>query len=144
MIEFIRDHKDGVWKVIEVNPRPWLFVDFFRRFGLNYLQYLHEDLHGTTAHWPALRLLDPATLAARPVHISLPDAVAPGLDALTRPAAEEDVVAFLESLPGRRTLTFLDPGDPAPGVAELEDLAARYRLKRDRLLAMVQNALSGD
>jgi len=144
MIELIRDQKDGVFKVIEINGRPWLFVDFFRRFGLNYLGYLYDDLRGQTAHWPELRVLDDAALASTPVHISLPRAVAPHLASLGRKPEPEDVAAFLASLPGRRTLTFLDPDDPGPGEAEIRDLAERHGMNWARLLSAVQNVLSGD
>ena len=37
MIEFIRDNLSGKWQIIEVNTRPWLFNDFFRRNGLPFI-----------------------------------------------------------------------------------------------------------
>lgn len=143
MIEFIRDKKDGRWKVIEVNGRPWLFVDFFRRFGFNYLQYLHEDLHGRSSTWPELRVPSPEVLASQPVHVSLPKAIEPFLAGLGRPPTVADVVAFLRTLPGARTLTFLDPTDPAPGRAELTDFAGRHGLAARPLLDAVEGALCG-
>jgi len=143
MIEFIRDLKDGMWKVIEVNGRPWLFVDFFRRFGLNYLQYLGDDLRGDTSHWPALRVPTPEVLAQQPVHVSLPKAIEPVLAQLDRAPRVEDVVAFLDQLPGAKTLTFLDPTDPKPGHAELEALARQVDLPVGELVGAVERTLHG-
>ena len=39
-IELIKDQKDQTWKVIELNGRPWLLIDFFRRSGFNFLNML--------------------------------------------------------------------------------------------------------
>lgn len=143
MIEFIRDQRDETWKVIEVNPRPWLFVDFFRRSGLNYLGHLHDDLEGRTSHWPKLATPGPDTLEASPVHISLPTAIEPLLSAKERPRVE-DVVTFLRGIEGRRSLTYLAPDDPEPGIAELADLAERWGFDERVLLAAVQRELGGD
>ena len=38
MIEFIKHEKSGKWYVIEINGRPWLMIDFFRRVGFNFLK----------------------------------------------------------------------------------------------------------
>lgn len=43
MIEFIYDIKEKSWKVIEINGRPWLMIDFFRRLGFSFLKLLIID-----------------------------------------------------------------------------------------------------
>jgi predicted ATP-grasp superfamily ATP-dependent carboligase len=139
MIEFIKDTRDGVWKVIEVNGRPWLFVDFFRRAGHNYLGYLHGDVTDRREAWPDVKFPSAEVLTASPVHVALPTAFEP---ASATPAVG-DVGAYLRSIAGERCLTFLDPADPAPGRAELSDLAKRYGIPDDALLAEVTSALSG-
>ena len=144
MIEFIRDLRDDVWKVIEVNARPWLCVDFYRRSGLNYVQHLYEDWQGRTAAWPELVTPDPALLEESPVHVSLPAACGPDLEALGRPARVEDVRAWLEGVRGRRSLTFLDPMDPDPGHAEIAALAKRFDLPTRDLTRAVEGLLGGD
>ena len=37
MIEFIRDARSKKFKIIEVNTRPWLFHDFYRQHGLDFI-----------------------------------------------------------------------------------------------------------
>ena len=43
MIEFIYDIKEKKWNVIEMNGRPWLMIDFFRRLGFSFLKLLTLD-----------------------------------------------------------------------------------------------------
>lgn len=144
MIEFIRDAADGRWKVIEVNARPWLCVDFYRRSGLNFLDMLYRDWRGELPRGADVVRPSPAILAASPVHVSLPAALSPDLDALARPATIDDVVAWLCRIDGKRSLTFLDPEDPRPGHAELGSLAERHGLDPDELVARVSEVLGGD
>ena len=144
MIEFIRDLKDGRWKVIEVNARPWLCVDFYRRSGLNFLDMLYRDWRGELAGEPDLIRPDQAVLESSPVQISLPAASVPDLDRLDRPVRIDDIVSWLCRVAGRRSLTFLDPRDPRPGWAELRSLAARYALPADELIARIEENLGGD
>lgn len=70
MIEFIRDQKDGRWKVIEVNVRPWLFNDFYRLYGLPFVPYAVLDYAGLlsdeeTVITPSQEWLE----TARPIHV---------------------------------------------------------------------------
>ena len=74
MIEFIRDRNDDVWKVIEVNARPWLCIDFYRRSGLNFVEYLYDDWQGRSGDWPELVIPTARTLERSPVHLNLPAA----------------------------------------------------------------------
>ena len=37
MIEFIKDARSKKFKIIEVNTRPWLFHDFYRQHGLDFV-----------------------------------------------------------------------------------------------------------
>ena len=143
MIEFIRDLEDGVWKVIEVNARPWLCIDFYRRAGLNFLDMLYRDWRDGHVSGPALTRPDPETLARSPVQISLPSASIPDLDRLTSPVRVDDVVSWVRRIRGDRSLTFLDPDDPHPGHAELRALAERYGLPEEELIPRVESVLGG-
>lgn len=143
MIEFIRDAKDGVWKVIEVNARPWLCVDFYRRSGLNFLDMLYRDWRGEPLGPAGLVRPSDEVLDGSPVHISLPTALGKDLDALDRPATVADVVSWLKRIEGTRSLTFLDPGDPRPGREELRAFAEKRSLPTDELLVRVREVLGG-
>ena len=56
----------------------------------------------------------------------------------------DDVVEGLREVEGDRSLTFLDPGDPAPGRAELRALAERHGLAPDALISRLQEELGND
>lgn len=141
MIEFIRDWNDGQWKVIEVNARPWLCIDFYRRVGLNFVERLYQDWRGETQDWPKLQTPSPELLRESPVHVSLPRAISPHLDGLGRPARIEDVSSWLAAVRGIRSLTFLDPADQEPGLEELKLLARQYGLDAQDLIAAVEGEL---
>lgn len=44
--EFKQDARDDVYRIIEVNTRPWLFVDFATRCGVNVCQLAYLDALG--------------------------------------------------------------------------------------------------
>lgn len=46
MIEFVKDRQNGRLVVLEVNTRPWLFHDFYRQIGLNFVPQYLTDLAG--------------------------------------------------------------------------------------------------
>ena len=43
MIEFMFNKKNKKWEVIELNGRPWLMIDFFRRLNFSFLKLLIFD-----------------------------------------------------------------------------------------------------
>jgi predicted ATP-grasp superfamily ATP-dependent carboligase len=44
--EFKRDPRDGLFKLLEVNTRPWWFVDFAVRSGVDVCRMAYEDAQG--------------------------------------------------------------------------------------------------
>jgi predicted ATP-grasp superfamily ATP-dependent carboligase len=44
--EFKRDPRDGLYKLLEVNTRPWWFVDFAVRCGVDVCRMAYEDAQG--------------------------------------------------------------------------------------------------
>ena len=120
MIEFIKDQRDGQWKVIEVNGRPWLFIDFFRRSGFNFLKLLYDDCEGVMYEkgYPNYLDLSPDDN----VHISLSHILSEESDRTRIDASY--VKRTLQSIEGRKSLTYLDPDDPSPGEAEINHVMA--------------------
>ncbi len=120
MVEWIRDPVSDRWCVIEVNCRPWLFVDFYRRCGINFV--------GQTALYHAERrtLSRPRPISsATQVHVSISGLVQ-RLD-LQSPKVLED---WMESMTGVVSLTYLDPDDPEPAKVELSSIAAARGWRR--------------
>jgi D-aspartate ligase len=44
--EFKRDPRDGLFKLLEVNARPWWFVDFAVRSGVDVCRMAYDDVRG--------------------------------------------------------------------------------------------------
>jgi predicted ATP-grasp superfamily ATP-dependent carboligase len=44
--EFKLDPRDGLFKLLEVNTRPWWFIDFAVRCGVDVCHMAYEDAHG--------------------------------------------------------------------------------------------------
>jgi D-aspartate ligase len=44
--EFKRDPRDGLYKLLEVNTRPWWFIDFAVRCGVDVCSLAYEDAQG--------------------------------------------------------------------------------------------------
>lgn len=137
MIEFIRDQKDGVWKVIELNPRPWLFIDFFRRFGVNFLAGLKYDTGDDWAGESELLVPSADILAKTPLHLALSPLLC---------GQQGDTVA-LEQLyrdyQGSRTVTFFDPEDTEPGMSEVGSIARRLKIDPEGFGKQMVSGLSG-
>ena len=45
-VEFKRDRRDGQFKLLEINARPWWFVDFAVRCGVDVCRMAYDDAHG--------------------------------------------------------------------------------------------------
>ncbi len=141
MIEFIRDQRDDQWKVIEINTRPWLFIDFFRRAGLGYLTMLVEDMRDQTAAWPSLKVPLPFSHSNAPVHVDLSYAcqkafseASPTLGGLKQ---------WLGQIQGRLSTPFLDPDDKEPARMQTADLARQWNLSTDELWHEVEERFAG-
>lgn len=123
MIEFIRDQRDGNWKVIELNTRHWLFNGFYQRLGFNYTDMLYRDL--TADPMPTCVTAEPALLARAYAHLDL-FAIATEMAGRTGPPSLSDFCARLDAIGGSRTAAFVDPADPGPGERRLEALAGHF------------------
>jgi predicted ATP-grasp superfamily ATP-dependent carboligase len=52
-IEFLKDQRDGTYKLIEINARTWLWVDLARRCGINYTLLLYNYLNDIPNVFPS-------------------------------------------------------------------------------------------
>lgn len=124
MIEFIRDKRDGIWKVIEINVRPWLFIGFYDRFGLHYLSHLYQDWLGFLESGDRVVVPRNEILEQCPVHIDLNSLVA-GFSGEEKNMVFENGVASLKDwlfgFGQLSTLTYFDHDDQAP-----DDMALSY------------------
>ncbi len=112
MIEFIKDQKDNQWKVIELNGRPWLLIDFFRRSGFPFLKMLYQDYYYGLNE--SDQLLHPRwETNDSPVHFELSS-----LNSVFNFRNIDDIKKLIDQYPGRKSFYYLDPNDLEP--AEFE------------------------
>ena len=51
-IEYIKDPRDGKYKLIEINPRTWLWVGLAVACGINYPVYIYNHLNDIRLDYP--------------------------------------------------------------------------------------------
>lgn len=51
-IEFMRDCRDGIYKLIEINPRTWLWVGLAKACGVDYAYMIYCYLNGIKIDFP--------------------------------------------------------------------------------------------
>ncbi|NMC13346.1 MAG: hypothetical protein GYA34_10755, partial [Chloroflexi bacterium] len=52
-IEYLRDPRDGEFKLIEINARTWLWVGLAAACGVNYPMYIYNNVNGLPNDFPA-------------------------------------------------------------------------------------------
>lgn len=51
-IEFMRDARDGYYKLIEINPRTWLWVGLAKECGIDYAKVMYKYVNGIEQQYP--------------------------------------------------------------------------------------------
>ena len=51
-IEFLLDERDGKYKLIEINPRTWLWVGLAKACGIDYAKIMYRYLNGIPQDYP--------------------------------------------------------------------------------------------
>ncbi len=129
MIEFVKDKKDGRWKVIEVNPRHWLFNGFYQRQGLNFTECLYKDMYGDASKDTGSNMMTPATA----IQAKLKDSVHFDLQAVASNWFDDpqhhsltEFIKRIDEFDGNISSAFYDLADPAPGRQRLETMAEKF------------------
>lgn len=143
MIEFVKDKKDDQWKVIEVNPRHWLFNGFYQRLGLNFTNELYLDLYSSNNIPMLLSCPSGELIAKNHVHIDI-GAIAKHFSSQTK-KSEYDIDEFLMGLSGIEgnvSVVHMDQSDHSPGEKRLSDLASEYRWDEKKLIKQVRRIIA--
>lgn len=135
MIEFVRDQRDGNWKVIEVNPRHWLFNGFYAQQGLSYTATLAKDIRGEVSS----SLIVPNESVLGKVHVDLV-AWAHRAWRNEHSLRIDQYLDTLSSLQGQISDPYCLSFDHAPGQMVLESLAERFGWGR-RSVNSIRNLL---
>jgi predicted ATP-grasp superfamily ATP-dependent carboligase len=114
-VEFIEDSRDGVPKLLDVNPRPWGWHTLCIACGLDFPWMHYEHALGRPAAGPSPRY--------GPRWIRLLTDVPGGWQAIR--AGRLSPVAYLRSLLGPTVFSVLELGDPLPALGDLAVVALR-------------------
>jgi predicted ATP-grasp superfamily ATP-dependent carboligase len=120
--EFKKDHRDGTFKILEVNARPWWFVEFAANCGMNFVGMAFRETLGLPNPEAG-----PYIVGKRFIH--------PYYDISAcireRGSGWAGVLDFLRAVPGAdRPVLRWD--DPLPAVWDFTDLAVRSLGRRIR------------
>ena len=144
MIEFIRDNLSGQWQIIEVNTRPWLFNDFYRKLGLPFVGAAvceHSDFYNKTDLLNTVLKGQPLTTPNQQFvgengacHVDLPRVI----DYLvsgnrTKKISSNDVIAELKKYGRNISFAHGDANDLAPLRSSISEACEKYGLDQSRL-----------
>lgn len=51
-VEFMHDHRDKKWELIEINPRTWKWVGLAKTCGIDYAKMLYQHANGIHQEYP--------------------------------------------------------------------------------------------
>lgn len=139
MIEFIKDNRDGEWKVIEINTRPWLFHRFYTRHGLDFVGTFLKDLSGdlpvgSSLAFPQSDLVGRSGLKG-PIHVDtqrvLTDSFLDGIDGIQR---IRTLKKWLNAFDDRITDPYFELGDSGPARSRAIEIAFSLKLDADQVM----------
>lgn len=149
MIEFMRDARSKKFKIIEVNTRPWLFHDFYRQHGIDFVGSAireHYDFqYGTKLFesWLDGRALvepDKNVLGnGKVVHLDIISYV----EHLSKNAgimnfSSEKIISFIQSLGDDVTFAQGSNNDFSPYQAGIQLLSDRYKIDTEPFIELVR------
>ncbi len=131
MIEFIRDKKDKNFKIIEINPRPWLFHDFYRKKGLPFIpmsveEYINKKYDQKETIFPSKKVIGHVNQDI----LSLADFFFDkNNNELTNIKKTKLFTDFIFSLPKEKiNFAHFDANDPLPMMKALYHIEQKYRI----------------
>jgi D-aspartate ligase len=118
--EFKKDQRDGVFKILEVNARPWWFVEFAANCGVNVVQTAYRDALGMSVE--GVREYRAGKRFVHPYY---------DISACMResPGRIRGLITFLRSLPGADQPVFRWD-DPLPCLSEFWSLSREFVRRR--------------
>ena len=149
MIEFIRDARSKKFKIIEVNTRPWLFHDFYRQHGLDFVGAVlreHCDFQNGTKlfeSWLNGRaLVEPDETISRCnkiVHLDIVSYVEHlATNSETEKLNSKKIINSIKSLGSNITFAQGSEDDLGPYQAGIRFLSDRYNLDPEPLIKLVR------
>ena len=150
MIEFIYDSRRKKWLIIEVNTRPWLFHDFFRRFGLPFISSAildHRDHYSGQGHLE--RFLEGKALLTPHKKYKKVKAVHLDITAIIdflgerlgqKQMVSQDLISFIQSQGDNLTYANGYPADPLPLLKAIEAGAKKHRFNATPVIESIMGS----
>jgi predicted ATP-grasp superfamily ATP-dependent carboligase len=51
-VEYLKDPRNGKYKLIEINPRTWLWVELAKACGVDYAKMIYNHMNGLKNYFP--------------------------------------------------------------------------------------------
>lgn len=106
-IEYLKDPRDGIYKLIEINARTWLWVGLAKKCGIDYAKYIYYHLNDIPVNFP-----ERYTLGIKWINY-FTDTVFSLKAILTGKLRLTD---YLKSLGGTKTPAVFQKNDSIPGI----------------------------
>jgi D-aspartate ligase len=136
-IEYMKDKRDGSWKVIEANMRPWLSIFFQTLAGYNYIEMLYLDAYDIkiTNNNNEKVLFNSSGNLYR-VNLSV---LIEKIYSQTRNVQEftQNLASWFQKHPGKYIFSTYYCGDPDPALFETEDMMKKYPLEYSDLIKII-------
>ena len=106
-IEYLKDPRDGKYKLIEINARTWLWVGLAKECGIDYAKYIYEYLNDIPVGFPAEYKLNTKWINYFTDTIFSIKAIMTG---------KLRIKEYLKSLKGEKTAAVFQKEDIMPGI----------------------------
>ena len=144
MIEFIRDNISGQWQIIEVNTRPWLFNDFYRKNRLPFIgaaicehfdYYNNSDLLNQILDNHPLKIPDHRSVGKNGAcHVDLPRVIDYLVaDNPAKKISSDDVIMILKKYERNISFAHGDANDLEPLRSSITEACNKHGLNQSNL-----------
>jgi len=106
-VEFLKDSRDNKYKLIEINPRTWLWVGHAIADGINFPLMIHNTVNNNGYNYP-----ETYRIGTKWFNI-ITDTVYAGLGILK---SEYKIADYIKSLKGKKYNALFKKGDIRPGI----------------------------
>jgi D-aspartate ligase len=115
-VEYLRDPRDGLYKLIEINARTWLWVGLAKACGVDFAKLAYDHVNGRTTGMPVPGRYDTGVCWVNPVT----DMVYAAKAVISGRLGFPD---YIRSMRGRKmTNALVEKGDWKPGIMYLANL----------------------
>ena len=106
-VEFLRDSRDNKYKLIEINPRTWLWVGHAISDGINFPLMIYNHVNKIENNFPK------TYRSGTKWYNIITDTIFAGVGILKK---EHSISDYIKSMKGKKAHAVFQKGDPKPGI----------------------------